>query len=325
MIKHDIQLEFIEKIKSRLSKHINLAETIAELLAISIDSAYRRLRGTTSFTITEIETLCMHFKINFSIDRQGEINANFGYKKISQDEEAIENYLIEFSQTMEEFKNHSKNELLITANDIPPFYYFNEKELTAFKLFYWRNSILGDQDNLKKFTLDTLNTKAIEVGKKIYHHFTSIPSTEIWTESSFDSTLKQIDYCWESGIIEKKEVAVVLCDQVENILKEINAMASVGYKKTTSSKYIVYYSDIIIGNNIVIMINDQFKKTLISFNTINALQTTNELFSKEIELWINQLIKKSTLISQIGEKQRNQFTKISSEKINTLRKKIGIL
>ena len=45
----------------------------------------------------------------------------------------------------------------------------------------------------------------------------------------------------------------------------------------------------------------------ITFNTLNSLTTTNRQFCEEIEHWMKNLIKKSTLISGISEKQRFQF------------------
>jgi len=40
---------------------------------------------------------------------------------------------------------------------------------------------------------------------------------------------------------------------------------------------------------------------------MNSLTTSNHQFCEEIEHWMKNLIKKSTLISSIAEKQRFQF------------------
>ncbi|MBK7819199.1 MAG: hypothetical protein IPJ60_17925 [Sphingobacteriaceae bacterium] len=52
-----VQDIFIQKLKETLPPSIGIAEEIAELLGISIDSAYRRIRGETDISINEIQTI----------------------------------------------------------------------------------------------------------------------------------------------------------------------------------------------------------------------------------------------------------------------------
>ena len=40
-----IQLLFFQHLKSKMPAHLSMVEEVAELLGISIDSAYRRIRG----------------------------------------------------------------------------------------------------------------------------------------------------------------------------------------------------------------------------------------------------------------------------------------
>jgi hypothetical protein len=54
---------FFKHIKSLLPQHISLADTIADVLNISNDSAYRRIRGETQISLEEIKKLCEKFKI----------------------------------------------------------------------------------------------------------------------------------------------------------------------------------------------------------------------------------------------------------------------
>jgi hypothetical protein len=49
------------------------------------------------------------------------------------------------------------------------------------------------------------------------------------------------------------------------------------------------------------------RHSYISFNTLNSLTTSNPEFCGEIEHWLKNLEKKSTLISGVAEKQRYRF------------------
>jgi hypothetical protein len=55
-----IQNNFIELLKRSAPMHISLAEELSELLQISLDSVYRRLRCETDITLTETFAICKH-------------------------------------------------------------------------------------------------------------------------------------------------------------------------------------------------------------------------------------------------------------------------
>jgi hypothetical protein len=61
----------------------------------------------------------------------------------------------------------------------------------------------------------------------------------------------------------------------------------------------------------------------ISFNTMNSLTTNNQLFCGEIEHWMKNLIKKSSLISGSAEKQRFQFFKQAIKYVDQAIEKIS--
>ena len=49
------------------------------------------------------------------------------------------------------------------------------------------------------------------------------------------------------------------------------------------------------------------RATYITYNTLNTSSTINATFCNETDMWLKNLIKKSNLISTIGEKQRYRF------------------
>ena len=65
---------FFKHIKSLLPPHLSLVDTVAEVLAVSNDSAYRRIRGETQISFEEIKKLCEKFKI--SLDQLLQLNSN---------------------------------------------------------------------------------------------------------------------------------------------------------------------------------------------------------------------------------------------------------
>ena len=106
-------------------------------------------------------------------------------------------------------------------------------------------------------------------------------------------------------------------------------MAETGSKDPDNEKltkdmcnFKVYYSDIEFANNCIQVSSDTFKTTYLSIQTFNKIATSNTFFNEDIERWLNNIMRKSTLISLVGEKTRFQFFKRVFEGISKLENKI---
>ena len=64
MENNGVQQLFFLHIKNSLLPHLALVDSIAEVLNISNDSAYRRIRGEKQISFEEIQKLSTHFKIS---------------------------------------------------------------------------------------------------------------------------------------------------------------------------------------------------------------------------------------------------------------------
>jgi hypothetical protein len=172
---------------------------------------------------------------------------------------------------------------------------------------------------------DEMLNSAAEMLKNYYE----INSVEIWTEDTLNSNLKQVEYFFESGFFNNKQDALHLCDLY---LEELNLVLK---KATVSSKLIangesgrenfkLYKSEVMIGNNSILANIGSTKIAYVSNNTFNMMSTTSADFVHENELWLNNLLRKSTLISGVGEKQRNQFFRVLRDKVDLLKQKIKL-
>ena len=52
------QLVLMQRLKEALPPNISLVDALADLLEVSNDSAYRRIRGETALSIEEIAAIC---------------------------------------------------------------------------------------------------------------------------------------------------------------------------------------------------------------------------------------------------------------------------
>ena len=55
---------FFQHIKGKLPPHLSIVDEVAELLNISNDSAYRRIRADKPISFEELQKLCVHYKVS---------------------------------------------------------------------------------------------------------------------------------------------------------------------------------------------------------------------------------------------------------------------
>jgi hypothetical protein len=60
----DLQKDLFVLIKESLPSHISLVDSIGDLLDISYDSVYRRIRGEKQLTLNELKKICSHYQLS---------------------------------------------------------------------------------------------------------------------------------------------------------------------------------------------------------------------------------------------------------------------
>lgn len=304
-MEQSIQDRFFQKIKQILPANYALADELADVLNLSKDSVYRRLRGETSLSLEEVLTICQHYKITFeSIANPNAVT--FEFKEINPDVESFHQYLIRLLGDLKRIKSLENSEILYAAEDIPVFHHFNHPLLTSFKLFYWMRSVMNVKElEGQRFNPKHLPPEMIDLAKEIYQTYLGIPGVEIWTEETLSSTLKQIEYYWEAGLFESKEIAVEVCEDFITELHEIQRLCEKGSKNNVAFRF--YINDIMIGNNCILIKAGGNKYTYLSHHSFNFMLTTDYNFSNQTEIWLDGMMQKSMLISSVSEKYRNKF------------------
>jgi len=138
-----VQQIFFQHVKSNLAAHLSLVDEVADLLNISNDSAYRRIRGEKPLSFEEIKKLCAHYQI--SLDQLFHLNNNsflFSGPLTNNNNFGIELYLEHLLAQANYFNSFEHRELQYMGKDLFIFHCFGFHELTVFKIFFWMKSIL---------------------------------------------------------------------------------------------------------------------------------------------------------------------------------------
>lgn len=179
-----VQQLLFSQIKTALPGNISFADEMAELLQVSPDSAYRRIRGETLLTLDEMMLLCGKYSI--SLDSLLHINGNslvFTGQQIDFDQFELEAHLAYILQQLQMLASHPNCRMYYLAKDVPVFHYFQFGELAAFKFYAWLKTLIrNNTHSSKKFTLDgTVNDKWQQLSQQIVATYASIPAEEIWS------------------------------------------------------------------------------------------------------------------------------------------------
>lgn len=322
----NIQVLFFQHLRTQLASHLSLVDEIADLLSISNDSAYRRIRGEKPISFEELQKLCSHFRL--SLDQFLHIKNNsviFNGNNADHDHFTFENYLNGVLQQLQLFNSYSTKEMFYLCKDMPFFHHCLFPELGAFKFFFWIRSILQYPEYAKQtFSIEALSPVIRDLTAKVGELYTVIPSQEIWNVESINSTIRQIDYYRNTRSFTTMEDYERLLIILEKALDHIEQETELGYKffpgdakKIKRAPYKVYLNEFILGDNTVFVKLDNNMISFVNHSVINFMYTKDLSFNSYMDEHIKRLIKKSTLISEVGEKERTRFFNMMKEKINS--------
>ncbi len=117
------QKQFMELLRNTVPSHLRLADELGQLLNISADSAYRRIRSETDISLTEAVAICQHFGIPLDKLLPDTSNAvTFEINRFTNTFESFEYYLDHLLKDLEWITRFDGCEVFYAAEDLPVFY-----------------------------------------------------------------------------------------------------------------------------------------------------------------------------------------------------------
>jgi hypothetical protein len=308
MHEKNMQTTLLGQIRKRLPPNVSFVDELGELLSISRDSAYRRIRGETILSLDEVGILYSHFGISVDELLSGASQmVTFHHRIVEHKNYDFKKWLNSIIRNLAYLRTFKSPELIFAAKDIPMFYYFRNPSISAFKQFFWMKTLLGDPDLAEQqFSLDAVPNEQMALAEKAWLEYSALPSTEIWNEQVIYDTLKQIDFYHQCKLFRTVEDAILICNDVIELLQTVRAEASTG-KKSEGGALTLYNNDIFIADNTVFAQMDDRRAVYVNQNTFSILLTFQEPFCEQTEGYLRNLLKKSTLISSSSEMERTRF------------------
>lgn len=325
-----IQVTLFQIIKEILPSNVSFVHEISELLGISYDSAYRRIRGEKELALEELKILCQQYHISldtlFSVESQ---NIIFNSLAIGEQGCTFIQWLYTILNEIKDIHSCRQKEVFYSAKDIPLFHYFEFPELFAFKIYFWNKVLFTAPGFEQEFFRFDMADKVLEVGKQILATYNKIPAVELWNEETFDSLIRQIEFCHVCSYFSGKEDSLKILDKVETMVAHLQNQAEKGFRflngtvpEGVDGNYKLYCNEVLLGDNTIFILKDGRAKVFLTYNVINLIVTENSMLCNQVETSLRNLTKKSTLISSTSEKERHRFFNTLFQKIDDLRARI---
>ncbi len=324
------QVAFFQHIKTLLPEQFALVDSIAEVLDISNDSAYRRIRGEKAISLDEIEKLASHFRV--SLDQLLQLQNDsvfFSAPGLTGPGNEFVQYLKDVLKQYNYFNSFKTAEMRYLCKDIPLWDLYLFPEFAAFKTFFFSKTIYNlPEFNNTKFSLEEHRFKdCFDLSQEILREHNKLQSVELWNLESINSAINQIDYYWEAGNFKSRSDHEAVINSFQQMLDHLEVQAENGVKfmpgmdpAGTNGPIQFYVNELILGNNTALLILDGKRVSMITYSIFNYLITRDDRFCNRSFQTFDTLLSRSTLVSKTGEKDRNRFFNILREKVNALRK-----
>jgi hypothetical protein len=145
MQENELQQQFFNHLKTVLPSHISMVDELTELLNLSHDSVYRRIRGEKPLALNELRHISEHYHISLDqILKLKNDTVAFRAPDINRDDIDFSDILKGMLDQLKYFNLFQKKQMLYLCKDLPIWHFYLFPEMGAFKTFLWknRNSIL---------------------------------------------------------------------------------------------------------------------------------------------------------------------------------------
>lgn len=308
------QIAFFRRLVAALPQGYNYATELADILQVSTDSIYRRARGETVLTYPEMlliqQRLNLKLGVLFPHTHIEEIN--FAYSRPTNGKTILD-FLEEISDQMFLAYRREKLAVALTGDDLPFFMHFLTPKLLQFKLAtfsdgnFSKEGRVEEPDNYLNQLMQTILTRWLESG-----------SDEVWGSAPLDSSIKQIHYSLENGLI-SQSFAAELMQELFELVDLINDWACTGKKNfgtIKGGKIALYHSELSLGDmNLILRFGDEMAVYKNSY-AYGYMRTEHPDYCRQTWEWIKLQQQKSTLITSSGEKFRNRYIAMMKDSLN---------
>lgn len=299
---------------TRLLPHkVSLNEAVASILDISYDAAHRRTSGKSKLSLDESLHLAAHYGCSLDGLQAASTDSMVPVRKTTIIETAadLEDYFNQSAASIKQLHGIKDARMYYSAKDIPIFHTLQGGVLTRFKIYVWLR-LLSDSYKEVSFVNFNLPLSTLKAAKKLGALYQSIPKTEVWDTTTFNSTLKQIHFYFQAGLLEA-ETASELCSELTKLLERIKIAVT-----PTAGDYQLYHNELLLMNNTVLITSPYKKAFYVPFTFLSYFLATDHRTCDQADAYLQKQLKNSIHLNSAGERSRNLFYQKIQKRVETL-------
>lgn len=321
---------FLTDFVEALSTAQNPAAILAAELQISLQSAYRKLKGESELTANEYFKLLNYLQQVKYNGQQPEQLFEFSYNSGEQAALQLHELLKQMLHTASAKKITAMH---YVANDVSLLQLLQIKELAQFKMHYLLHTVYSKEHSQPvPFNFETVNelNPFETVARQLVLEYQKVPETVIIGPHAFQHLLYQIHYYFQAGFIATKEVALELLQKVDVLLNHLLKQAQLQQKflpnqdsSPTGVGFQLYFNRLMNVNNVVLLDSAPAKHSIIITHGLNFLHSTNTSYYNKQLIWVKNLLHKSQLISGGSERDQIVFKNQLQQQISMVEKVVN--
>jgi hypothetical protein len=309
----DVKLNetLVKKISECIPQNIKPIDYLMDILDISRESAYRRMRSEIAFTFEEVAKLSVN--LNFPVDNI--IGINNSKERVCFDIrentsiDAKRSFLAmieDYYDLVEGMSNSNQVEFMTSVNRIPLFLLINYEML--FKLFYykWVHHSYKVPVNYT-FSEITISSDIMQVREKFMTQSQSIfdRGTFICNRNIFIAIVREIQYYHDRNLISDEEVLLIKKELLELIFN----MELIMQKGTNEfgHTYNFYLSLLDVEMNTAYISYDDTIASQYWIYSVSSIIIKNHEICTMHKKWLESLKKSAVLMTQSNEMLQSEF------------------
>ena len=305
----DNQEKLLKAIRHRLDATTSLIDEVATVLSISYDAAHRRVSQKSKFSIEEAIALCRHYGLSmdglFAGDKKVVVEKTAEIRTMAD----MAGYFKHSAENISSFLQYPDAKMYYSAKDIPLFYTIGGTLLSKFKLYVWLNLLAGTQ-NQEAFEQFTIDASLLQYSARLKAVYDNVEVHEIWNDTTINSTLQQVYYFFQSGLLSLPN-ALLLCADLKAILQNAEDRCCNG-----QGNFNLYYNELLILNNNVLLSAPQKQSLFVPYTMLGYFITDDLDTCTNAQSFFKQQLKNSKSLNLSGTRDRKVFFNRAHQKVD---------
>lgn len=300
------QKHFINIISEQLPEGVKLVDFLSDLVHLSKEACYRRIRGEVEFTLSEVVLISKTLNINLTslVIREGGEKVTCNLRLITEDT-LVNSYIKRLEadlNVLEGFESKHKHSVLFVCKDLPEWLYNSSDGLMKLRLL----KIQLNQDSLHPLSFDKIELTSTL--KKIQgQYWTALKGFKVILYLGPDllrGLIHDINYFFKTNLLTEQNRQQIISELLD-MLELFNVIGSTGQFKDKQIE--LYISNIAIDLSQVYLKSEGLEATVLEMNYPHSLLSFDQAFIKAQIQHLNVIRRTSTLISQSGEIEKTAY------------------